>query len=86
MQSIHVANIKCGGCETSIVSSLQKAGLKDIKVDVEKQLVSFEGDVQIANKILAKMGYPEADSPEAKKLSKKAKSYIFCAVGRMKKK
>jgi len=86
MGSIHVVNIKCGGCEASIISALQKAGLVNIKVDVQNQIVSFEGNIQTANKILAKMGYPEANSPEAKRLSKKAKSYISCAVGKMKRK
>lgn len=85
MNSIHVVNIKCGGCEASIVSALQRAGLSKIKVDVGSQLVSFEGDADEAKKILTKMGYPEADSPKARKLSKKAKSYITCAVGKMKK-
>lgn len=85
MESIHVVNIKCGGCEANIISSLKDAGLSNIKVDVENQLVSFEGNVEIANSILSKMGYPEANSPEAKKLSKKARSYISCAVGKMKK-
>lgn len=85
MNTIKVVNIKCGGCENNIVLSLKKAGLENIKVDIPSQTVSFDGDIKIAAKILSSMGYPEAQSPEAKSLLKKAKSYASCMVGRIKK-
>jgi len=84
MNTVIVTNIKCGGCEKSILSSLQKAGLRNVSVDLAEQKVSFEGDSEAAKKVLSKMGYPEAGSPEAKSLMKKAKSYVSCAIGRMK--
>jgi copper chaperone len=84
MNSIKVTNIKCGGCEKSVISALKKADIKDISVNIESQQVSFEGDAEKAKKILSKMGYPEAGSPEAKSFAKKAKSYVSCAIGRMK--
>jgi copper chaperone CopZ len=84
MNTLRVTNIKCGGCEKSIISSLQKGGLKDISIDVSRQTVAFQGSLGDAKKILSKMGYPEAGSPEAKSLVKKAKSYYSCAIGRMK--
>jgi len=85
MSKIHLVNIKCGGCEQGIISALQKQGLKNIKVDVANQLVEFEGDYEVAKKVLTKLGYPEATSQQAKSLGKKAKSYLTCMIGRTKK-
>ncbi|KKQ93502.1 MAG: hypothetical protein UT66_C0041G0014 [candidate division CPR2 bacterium GW2011_GWC1_39_9] len=84
MSQIQVVNIKCGGCEKNITESLVKSGLQDVRIDVSTQTVSFEGSVETAEKILTKMGYPKAGTPEAKKLSKKAKSFVSCAIGRIK--
>lgn len=85
MNKIKVVNIKCRGCEVEISSSLEKAGLKNILIDVENQAVSFDGDKEVAKKILNKLGYPEIGSKEAKSFFKKAKSYASCALGRIKK-
>lgn len=84
MSTLYVSNIKCGGCRKSIINGLGKEGLKNIQVDIENQTVTFEGAVETAKEKLSQMGYPEAGSKEAKSLSKKAKSFISCAVGRMK--
>jgi len=85
MNSLKVVNIKCGGCENNITMSLKKAGLSNINIDIPSQTVSFDGDPAAAKKILSSMGYPEAGSPEAKSLLKKAKSYGSCMIGRIKK-
>ena len=85
MSILKVVNIKCGGCEQMIISSLAKEGLANVKVDIANQTVSFDGDVEKAKNILAKLGYPEAGSKEAKSLLKKAKSYTSCMIGRVKK-
>jgi len=84
MTKIKVVNIKCGGCEKSIITSLEKQGLKNIEVDVVSQTVSFEGNPEVAKRKLASMGYPEAGSKQAKSLLKKGKSYLSCLVGKMK--
>ena len=84
MSQIKVVNIKCGGCEKNITESLVKSGLRDVQIDISTQTVSFEGDVETAEKILTKMGYPKAGTPEANKLSKRAKSFVSCAIGRIK--
>ena len=55
-----------------------------MQVDVASDSVSFEGDIDVARNKLSALGYPEADSKEAKSLLKKAKSYMSCAVGRIK--
>ncbi|MFH1667507.1 MAG: heavy-metal-associated domain-containing protein [Candidatus Komeilibacteria bacterium] len=85
MNTLDVVNIKCGGCEAGIMAALSKAGLTSITVSAEKQQVSFEGGVEIAKKILAKMGYPEANSKAAKSWYKKSKSYLSCMIGKTKK-
>ena len=83
MNELKVVNIKCGGCAEKITEKLKSIGLSNIKVSPEKQTVSFDGDnVDAAKKALDKLGYPLAGTKEAAKLSKKAKSYISCAVGR----
>ncbi len=84
MQILKVVNIKCGGCEQNIIDSLQKMGLKNVSVDVAEQTISFEGDENVAKKQLTKMGYPPADSPEAKSKLKKAKSFVSCLIGKTK--
>lgn len=82
---LKVVNIKCGGCEASIISALEKAGLKNISVNVAAQEVSFEGEKETAAKILSGLGYPLEGSSQAKSLIKKAKSYASCMIGRLKK-
>ncbi|MDX1765780.1 MAG: heavy-metal-associated domain-containing protein [Candidatus Saccharimonadales bacterium] len=81
--TIKVVNIKCGGCDQRIKDALNKLGLSDVEVSVEKQEISFKGDkVEEAKNKLAKMGYPEAGTPAAESIIKKGKSYVSCAVGR----
>ncbi len=86
METIKVVNIKCGGCSSMITSSLEKQGLKNISIDVDNQTISFDGDKELAKRILQKIGYPEANSKEAKNFLKKAQSYISCMIGRVNKK
>lgn len=83
MQTLTVVNMKCGGCEAKIKASLLKAGLTNVSIDVAEQKVSFDGDADVARKVLAGLGYPEAASPEANSLMKKGHSYISCAIGRL---
>lgn len=86
MEKVKVVNIKCGGCESMITSSLEKAGLKNISVDVASQTVGFEGDKEVAKKVLSKIGYPEVGSKQAENFLKKAQSYASCMIGRVIKK
>ena len=85
MPTIKVVNIKCGGCEKNIISTLAKSGLTDVKVEVAAGEVSFNGDTELAKRKLSDLGYPEVGSQEANSLLKKAKSYTSCLIGRMKK-
>ena len=85
MHIIKVVNLKCGGCETGAKLALEKVGLKKVVIDAQNQKVSFEGDIKIAEKALIRLGYPPADSPAAKSIVKKAKSYVSCLIGKSKK-
>ena len=83
MATLHVVNIKCGGCAKHISEKLSELGCLDVKVSPEKQTVSFKsGEVAAAKRALHKMGYPEVGSAAAKRLDKKAQSYVSCAIGR----
>ena len=84
MQTIKVVNMKCGGCEKTISSALEKEGFTNISVKAPEGIVFFEGDEQRAESILSKLGYPKEGTLEAENLLKKAKSYVSCALGKMK--
>ena len=85
MATVKVANIKCGGCERTIKDALEKAGATNVQVDHATQTVSFAGDKDVMYERLSKLGYPKASSPEAKKILKKARSFLSCAIGKTKK-
>ena len=84
MNELEVVNIKCGGCGGKITTALERAGISDVSIDIPSQKVLFSGDKDVARKVLSRLGYPEADSPEAKSFIKKSKSYLSCAIGRLK--
>ena len=83
MNTVQVVNIKCGGCRNSIIKAMEKEGFTEVEVNIEKQEVSFEGDVEKATAMLSKLGYPKADSDAAKSVTRKAKSFVSCALGKM---
>lgn len=85
---ILVENIKCGGCEKSIVKGLQTIeGLSDVVIDREQQLVSVTADDALRNTVVAKlksMGYPEQGSVSGLDAGlASAKSFVSCAIGRV---
>ena len=86
--SIDVENIKCGGCERSIVKGLSAIeGISDIQIDRDQQRVSYLGNessrVAVAAKLLA-MGYPEKGTVQGLQAGlTNAKSLVSCAIGRM---
>lgn len=85
---IEVENIKCGGCVRSILKSLNDLpGVAHAAVDLEQQVVSFEGEeaarTQVAQKLRA-MGYPERGTLEGFGAGvANAKSFVSCALGRL---
>ena len=85
---IEIENLKCGGCEKSILKGLAAMGdIADVVVDRELKRVSFTGDPSVrdavANK-LRSMGYPEKDALSGLDAGlANAKSFVSCAMGRM---
>ncbi len=85
---IEVENIKCGGCENSIVKGVNSvAQVSNLVVDVDKQFISFTGDASdkqaVVNKLRA-LGYPEKGSVSGLEAGlTNAKSYVSCAIGRI---
>jgi copper chaperone len=85
---IHVENIKCGGCEKSILRGLASLeGLSDVVIDRDQQLISVTGDPSLREALVAKlrsMGYPEQGSVSGLEAGlTNAKSFVSCAIGRI---
>jgi len=85
---VHVENIKCGGCEKSIIKGLNDiAGLSNVVIDREHQVVSVTADASLREAVvekLRKMGYPEQGSVSGLEAGLvNAKSFVSCAIGRM---
>ncbi len=87
-KTLQIQNLKCGGCANTIITRLNELeDVNDITVDNDNHSVSFtytaENTISTASELLSKLGYPiEGD---ANPLTKKAKSFVSCAVGRMNK-
>jgi copper chaperone len=85
---IEIDNLKCGGCEKSIVKGLSAMpGIADLVVDREHQTVRFTGATSDRDAVVQKlhsMGYPEKGSLAGLEAGlANAKSFVSCAVGRM---
>jgi len=86
--TIEIQNLKCGGCEATIINKLSGLNnVEEVLVNHENGSVTFKhntsDDLDNVKKTLTKLGYPQVG--EQNKLPTKAKSYISCAVGRMNK-
>lgn len=84
--TLEIQNLKCGGCGHTISTKLAELDhIKDIIVKSEEDTVSFEfrdqTNLDEAVSLLSKLGYPVSGAPNS--LSKKAKSYVSCAIGRL---
>ena len=90
-KSFEVANVKCGGCASTVKSELEKKGFKDIDVDLEKEprvvSVTFSEDAneELFRRTMRHLGYPCTDENIGVFTSGtlKAKSFVSCAVGKM---
>jgi copper chaperone len=82
---IHIENLKCGGCATTIKKGLLSIGaIEEVTVDVEKSIVSVTSEnenLQAIKEKLSKLGYPEVGDKNT--IVHKAKSFVSCAVGRI---
>ena len=83
MEKFEVENIKCGGCMNSIKTALLKIeSVEEVTIDKEIDTIFVTGNVERKTIItkLNELGYPEKGNNS---LSKKAKSYVNCAIGKM---
>ena len=85
---VEIENLKCGGCEKSILKALASMeAISDVVVDREHNLVSFTGDLTVRDSVVNKlraMGYPEKDALHGLDAGlANAKSFVSCAMGRM---
>lgn len=86
--TLAIQNLKCGGCANTIITRLNNIdGIDNVIVNNEANTVSFDySDESIINNamdLLSKLGYPVEG--EQNPFSKKAKSYVSCAIGRINK-
>ena len=86
--TIKIQNLKCGGCANTIITQLSKLqGISDVSVNTDTNEVSVshntDYDFRNVKTKLSAIGYPITGASNS--LSKKAKSLVSCAVGRMSK-
>jgi len=90
LQTFEVANIRCGGCATTIRKALDIAGFTSVRVDLlcEPRKVTAEidtpEDLKRFKSVLREHGYPliDEDVNFVDSASLKAKSFVSCAVGK----
>ncbi len=83
-----IQNLKCGGCAHTIISSLEELNsIDEVSLNIDSSEINFicltADDEQIVYQKLKKLGYPVIDDENT--LSLKAKSFISCAIGKIKK-
>lgn len=82
-----IQNLKCGGCAHTIITKLNEIPqIENVQVIHENSQVTFdykeEKDLDQVKNTLRKIGYPVEG--EDNNLMDKAKSYVSCAIGKMK--
>jgi copper chaperone len=85
---IEIDNLKCGGCEATILKGLKSIqGVSQVKVDHANQSVEVQAPESLRDTIadqLQRMGYPERGSLSGLSAGlANAKSYVSCAIGRV---
>lgn len=84
-EAIIIANLKCGGCATTIKKSLfELEGVEEVSVDNNNDSVTVTYEENSRDAIINKLhslGYPEAT--EKNGLLLKLKSYSSCMVGKI---
>jgi copper chaperone len=83
-----IQNLKCGGCSNTVTTRLSQVdNISEIQVNNDDNSVAFsykeDSNLEEAIHLLSKLGYPV--DGEDNTLSKKAKSFVSCAIGRMNK-
>lgn len=83
---LYIHNLKCSGCVATITKELHKVtGIEIIKIFPEDGAIEMaytsQDQVGRTKKILNTLGYPTQG--EENSFSKKAKSYVSCALGKV---
>ena len=90
LETIEVANVRCGGCAATITKALEEKGFTGVSVDLEceprKVTANVTDEAQSAHfkTVLRKLGYPLFDEETSiiDSASLKAKSFVSCSVGK----
>ena len=84
-EEIKIANLKCGGCATTIKKELlELGGVNEVKADNDNDSVTVTYKDEVRSSIIDKLhhlGYPEAT--EKNGLLLKLKSYSSCMIGKI---
>ena len=84
-EEIKIANLKCGGCATTIKKELSELiGVDEVKVDKDNDSVTVTYKEEVRENILHRLhqlGYPEAT--EKNGLLLQLKSYSSCMIGKI---
>ena len=83
--TLEIQNLKCGGCANTIITRLSALeNIENVLVNNDNDTVTFnykeDDNLSEAINLLSKLGYPIVG--ENNPLTKKAKSFVSCAVGR----
>ena len=90
MKKINVVNVKCSGCANTIKSELEKIGIINIEVCFTKddnsknRTIRFEGNLDRVKEKLTNLWYPEVGSTKSESILRKAKSFVSCAIWKIK--
>ena len=83
---LYIENLKCHGCANTIKREINRMpetiGIT-LNFEESKIVIEYDSDedmLEIFQKKLAKLGYPERGK---KNLANTAKSYVSCAIGRI---
>ena len=86
--TLYIQNLKCGGCEATIYNKLSTLNnINDIFVNIDESSLTIDynsvEDLEAVKEKLFNIGYPILG--DENRLITKAKSYVSCAIGRVKK-
>lgn len=84
--TLNIQNLKCHGCANTITKRLSELeDITNVIVNNEDNSVTFDytedTSLNTTTELLSKLGYPIEG--ENNPLTKKAKSFVSCAIGRM---
>ena len=87
--TVHIDNLKCGGCGKSIKNGLKHIdGVSDVTIDFDNSAISIEHTEGVQREkltaTLLSLGYPETGTVSGlSAVTTNMKSFVSCAIGRM---